>query len=66
MDLDEPSPPNEHLTFPKFQTSGDASTSKAATSLPPVRNVLNERLYIGNLHPSVDECVCKPYYSELS
>jgi hypothetical protein len=50
-----PSPsPNEHLSFPVIPAESDQQPSV----LPQhPRQVLKDRLYIGNLHPSVDEYV---------
>ncbi|KAJ7634788.1 hypothetical protein FB45DRAFT_909864 [Roridomyces roridus] len=50
----EPSPPSleDHLSYPTF---ADDAVSGASTSKAPPRQLLQDRLYIGNLHPSVDE-----------
>lgn len=36
-----------HLTFPTFEDSPEPA--------PSTKQVLHDRLYVGNLHPSVDE-----------
>ena len=47
---------NEHLTFP----SADPDAPEPQTNAPPQpRLLLKDRLYVGNLHPTVDECVCQ-------
>ncbi|KAJ8481063.1 hypothetical protein ONZ45_g15433 [Pleurotus djamor] len=48
----EASSSNSHLSFPTFEQS-PAEPTKAPT--PQSRLLLQDRLYIGNLHPTVDE-----------
>jgi RNA recognition motif-containing protein len=45
---------NEHLTFP----FAGSDIAESLNYIPPQpRLVLKDRLYVGNLHPTVDECV---------
>ncbi|KAF8234504.1 hypothetical protein L208DRAFT_1393891 [Tricholoma matsutake] len=48
-----PSPsPNEHLSFP---ASSNEHAEQSSIQPQQSRQVLKDRLYIGNLHPTVDE-----------
>lgn len=47
---------NEHLTFP---FAGSDIVESLNHTPPQPRLVLKDRLYVGNLHPTVDECVCQ-------
>ena len=53
-----PSPPapslNEHLSFPSPEPDSSVPLSQP-------RQVLKDRLYVGNLHPSVDEYARRPF-----
>ncbi|KAG5645937.1 hypothetical protein DXG03_004727 [Asterophora parasitica] len=46
---------NEHLSFPVTFPDESPAESSASASTPTPRALLKDRLYIGNLHPSVDE-----------
>ncbi|SRR5713226_1105377 len=46
---------SSHLSYPSPQS--DPSTSTSLPQPPPQRETLKNRLYVGNLHPTVDECV---------
>ena len=46
-------PPSEHLSFPA-QTEPAAPVASSSTPAQP-RTLLRDRLYVGNLHSSVDE-----------
>jgi hypothetical protein len=67
MSLDSPihgpskvvSSASSHLSYPSFET--EASTSTALAPSPPSRELLKSRLYVGNLHQTVDECVSLPF-----
>jgi RNA recognition motif-containing protein len=41
---------NHHLSYP-------APSTRPPTPTPEPRQLLKDRLYVGNLHPTVDECV---------
>jgi hypothetical protein len=43
------------LSYPVSQPEPSTSTSRPRS--PPPRELLKNRLYVGNLHPTVDECV---------
>jgi RNA recognition motif-containing protein len=47
---------NEHLTFPSAESDAPEPPTNA---LPQPRLLLKDRLYVGNLHPTVDEYVCQ-------
>lgn len=47
---------NEHLTFPSAESD---PPEPPTNTLPPPRLLLKDRLYVGNLHPTVDEYVCQ-------
>jgi RNA recognition motif-containing protein len=54
--------PNEHLTFP----SPSIDSSELPPSAPPQpRGFLKDRLYVGNLHPSVDEYALLQVFSRF-
>ncbi|KAJ7728420.1 hypothetical protein DFH07DRAFT_930517 [Mycena maculata] len=44
----------DHLSYPTFSTEPEPEASTSKTP-PKPRQTLQDRLYIGNLHPSVDE-----------
>ena len=46
---------SSHLSYPSPQP--DPSTSTSIPQPPPQRELLKNCLYVGNLHPTVDECV---------
>ncbi|RDB26809.1 putative RNA-binding protein 18 [Hypsizygus marmoreus] len=58
-----PASPNEHLSFPSTapESQAESSTTPAAQS----RQLLKDRLYIGNLHPSVDEYTLLQIFSKF-
>jgi hypothetical protein len=56
----EPSSPSATTTSLITYPSSDPNPSASSSTVPPSsasRQLLKDRLYIGNLHPSVDECV---------
>ncbi|KAK2467933.1 hypothetical protein APHAL10511_000228 [Amanita phalloides] len=53
---------NEHLTFPSASTD---SAEPAPYAPPQPRVVLKDRLYVGNLHPSVDEYTLLQVFSKF-
>jgi hypothetical protein len=48
---------SSHLSYPTTESNASASTSHAPS---PLRELLKNRLYVGNLHQTVDECVLIP------
>ena len=50
---------NSHLSYPAF----DEPQSSVASAPDETRSVLRDRLYVGNLHPSVNEYVTIDFYS---
>lgn len=52
-----PTTANDHLTYPSASTSEEAPPPPPATAQPKV--LLKDRLYVGNLHPTVDEYVSR-------
>jgi hypothetical protein len=42
----------EHLSFPAVY---EAPTSTSGPAAPQARPLLRDRLYVGNLHPTIDE-----------
>jgi len=48
-----PSPIDDHLFFPAVEKESPSEREASPVEVP--RHVLKDRLYIGNLHPSVDE-----------
>ena len=57
------STPSTHLSYPSFDTEPE---SAASTSEPRPRQVLKDRLYVGNFHPTVDEYVLGLNHSETT
>ena len=67
--MSDPEPPatassstNPHLSFPPQEQEAQAP-SKPLAPVPVPKQLLPDRLYVGNLHPSVDECVPRPLVS---
>ncbi|KAF5381642.1 hypothetical protein D9615_005485 [Tricholomella constricta] len=59
-----PSPEsNEHLSFPATLAESPAESSSAPAA--PPRQLLKDRLYVGNLHPSVDEYALLQVFSKF-
>ncbi|KIL62791.1 hypothetical protein M378DRAFT_742797 [Amanita muscaria Koide BX008] len=54
--------PNEHLTFPSVL---DDTPEPAVREPPQLRSVLKDRLYVGNLHPTVDEYTLLQLFSRF-
>lgn len=54
-----PPPLNPHLSYPSIDSAaaGPSSLPATAPANPAARPLLKDRLYVGNLHPTVDECV---------
>ena len=48
---------DDHLYFPVITDHDLLSNSHANTTDNQPRQILRDRLYVGNLHPSVDESV---------
>jgi hypothetical protein len=48
------SPVDDHLFYPTIEEK-ESQSEREASPVEPTRQVLKDRLYIGNLHPSVDE-----------
>jgi len=46
-----------HLTYPKADTSATELLAQVANAQPQPKVLVKERLYVGNLHPTVDEYV---------
>ncbi|KAF8634059.1 hypothetical protein AX17_004323 [Amanita inopinata Kibby_2008] len=53
---------NEHLSYPSASSD---SPEPSASSTPQPRRVLKDRLYVGNLHPSVDEYTLLQVFSKF-
>ncbi|KAJ7597589.1 RNA-binding domain-containing protein [Mycena floridula] len=51
---------DSHLSYPALDP-----TPEPSTSTPPSRTVLQDRLYIGNLHPTVDEYTLLRMFSKF-
>lgn len=49
-------PPDQHLSYPSVPID---SVDESSSSTQQPREVLRDRLYIGNLHPTVDELVSR-------
>jgi len=47
---------DEHLHFPVINTEDPVPEDVRVSEQQP-KQLLKDRLYIGNLHPTVDECV---------
>ncbi|GLB41074.1 putative RNA recognition motif containing protein [Lyophyllum shimeji] len=59
-----PSPQtNEHLSYPSTSTESTAEPSTAPAPRP--RQLLKDRLYVGNLHPTVDEYTLLQIFSKF-
>ncbi|KAI0251047.1 hypothetical protein BJV78DRAFT_1214050 [Lactifluus subvellereus] len=52
-----------HLTYPSLEA--EASTSTLLAPSPPPRELLKNRLYVGNLHPTVDEYTLIQIFSKF-
>jgi len=53
--------PSSHLTYPEPDESAAQLLAQVASSVRPQPKVqVKERLYVGNLHPTVDEYVSVP------
>ncbi|KAF9788284.1 hypothetical protein BJ322DRAFT_621405 [Thelephora terrestris] len=59
-----PSSTNPHLTFPSEEQEPESQT-KPATPVPAQKQLLPDRLYVGNLHPSVDEFALVQIFSKF-
>jgi len=46
---------HEHLSYPSLNAEGDSSR-RESSSQPLPSPLFKDRIYVGNLHPSVDEC----------
>lgn len=54
---------SSHLSYPASQS--DPSTSTSLPQPPPQRELLKNRLYVGNLHPTVDEYTLIQVFSKF-
>jgi hypothetical protein len=50
-----------HLTYPEADTSATELLAQVANAQPQPKIQVKERLYVGNLHPTVDEYVFVPF-----
>ena len=48
-----------HLSYPSLSAEGDSSR-RESSSQPLSSPLFKDRIYVGNLHPSVDECASSP------
>ncbi|KAI0300113.1 hypothetical protein B0F90DRAFT_1725070 [Multifurca ochricompacta] len=55
--------PSSHLSYPTVDA--EASTSTLLALSPPSRELLKNRLYVGNLHPTVDEYTLIQIFSKF-
>ncbi|KAG6842114.1 hypothetical protein C0991_002768 [Blastosporella zonata] len=53
----------DHLSYPSTLDESPAESSSAPN--PPERHLLKDRLYVGNLHPSVDEYTLLQIFSKF-
>ncbi|KAF5353869.1 hypothetical protein D9756_007306 [Leucocoprinus leucothites] len=72
VDLDIPPPTstgseilNEHLSYPSLDIDDDDSSRQESSSHSQSPALFKDRIYVGNLHPSVDEYTLVQVFSKF-